>query len=98
MTKQEAIKILRDRQWRHNAKYPNDTSGLSEALGMAIEALSAETDDDLISRKEAIKKFIFTDDGKVIPEQDIDNFDIEIPIRTIKETIRALPAANTGKE
>ena len=49
--------------------------------------------DDLISRKELLKKFIISDNGIRIPEYDIDNFPVEIPIKDVKDIIRQLPAS-----
>ena len=49
--------------------------------------------DDLISRKELLKKFIVSDNGIRIPEYDIDNFPVEIPIKDVKDIIRQLPAS-----
>ena len=49
--------------------------------------------DDLISRKELLKKFIVSDNGRRIPEYDIDNFPVEIPIKDVKDIIRQLPAS-----
>ena len=49
--------------------------------------------DDLISRKELLKKFIVSDNGRRIPEYDIDNFPVETPIKDVKDIIRQLPAS-----
>lgn len=49
--------------------------------------------DDLISRKELLKRFIVSESGRRIPEYDIDNFPIQISIKDVKDIIRKLPAA-----
>ena len=47
--------------------------------------------DDLISRKELLKRFIVSDSGRRIPEYDIDNFPIQISIKDVKDIIRKAP-------
>lgn len=49
--------------------------------------------DDLISRKELLKRFIVSESGRRIPEYDIDNFPIQISIKDVKDIIRKLSAA-----
>ena len=54
--------------------------------------------DDLISRKELLKRFIVSESGRRIPEYDIDNFPIQISIKDVKDIIRKLPAAFDKKK
>lgn len=49
--------------------------------------------DDLISRKALLKQFIVSDSGRRIPEYDIDNFAVTVPIKDVKDIIRKAPAA-----
>lgn len=49
--------------------------------------------DDLISRKALMKKFIVSDNGRRIPEYDIDNFPITISVKDVKDIIRKAPTA-----
>lgn len=46
---------------------------------------------DLISRKALLKQFSISDSGRRIPEYDVDNFPITIPIKDLKEIIRKSP-------
>lgn len=65
-----------------NSQYPTDK----------IIRIVKESEEDLISRKAAIRAFTFCD-GSRIPEVDVDNFPIELPIRDVKETLRELASA-----
>ena len=49
--------------------------------------------DDLISRKALTKQFIVSDNGRRIPEYDIDNFPITISVKDVKDIIRKAPTA-----
>lgn len=49
--------------------------------------------DDLISRKALLKQFIVSDSGRRIPEYDIDNFQITLSIKDVKDIIRKAPTA-----
>ena len=49
--------------------------------------------DDLISRKCLMKQFCISEDGRRIPEYDIDNFPITISIKDVKDIIRKTPTA-----
>lgn len=49
--------------------------------------------DDLISRKALMKQFIVSDNGRRIPEYDIDNFPITISVKDVKDIIRKAPIA-----
>ena len=46
---------------------------------------------DLISRKALLKQFFISDSGSRIPEYDVDNFPITIPIKDVKDIIRKSP-------
>ena len=50
---------------------------------------------ELISRKELLKCFCITKDGRRIPEVDCDNHEITISIKDIKRIIREQPIVNT---
>ena len=50
---------------------------------------------ELIDRKELLKCFCITKDGKRIPEVDCDNHEITISIKDIKRIIREQPTVNT---
>jgi hypothetical protein len=50
---------------------------------------------ELIDRKELLKCFCITKDGKRIPEVDCDNHEITISIKDIKKIIREQPIVNT---
>ena len=52
---------------------------------------------ELIDRKELLKCFCITKDGKRIPEVDCDNHEITISIKDIKKIIREQPIVNTRK-
>ena len=47
--------------------------------------------DDLISRKWLMKQFCISEDGRRIPEYDIDNFPITVSIKDVKDIIRKAP-------
>ena len=49
--------------------------------------------DDLISRKELLRKFSITDDGRLIHEYDCDNFPTTINLCYVKTIIRNMPTA-----
>ena len=49
--------------------------------------------DDLISRKWLMKQFCVSEEGRRIPEYDIDNFPIRIDIKDVKDIIRKAPIA-----
>ena len=68
-------------------------------LDMAIEALQAQTDGDLISRADALKPFYIAPDGTRIPEVDCDNFPVEFSVEFIKKHLMSLPSTDkpTGK-
>lgn len=48
--------------------------------------------EDVISRREAIKKFTYSYKGERIPDYDCDNFPTQIDIKTVKEILRGLPS------
>lgn len=48
---------------------------------------------DLISRKELLKRFCLNKDGNRIPERDCDNFEITMSIKDIKAIIKEQPTA-----
>ena len=89
MTKEEAIKILKSKM-----DGSVDTSyEWVETVRMAIEALQAKTDGDLISRQDALKPFCIAPDGTRIPEVDCDNFPVEFSVEFIKKHLLSLPSA-----
>lgn len=49
--------------------------------------------DDLISRKWLMKQFCVSEEGRRIPEYDIDNFPVRINIKDVKNIIRKAPTA-----
>ena len=48
--------------------------------------------EDVISRREAIKKFTYNYKGQRIPDYDYDNWPVQIDIKTVKEMLRELPS------
>lgn len=46
---------------------------------------------DLISRKELLKQFTITSDGRKIPEYDVDSFPVTVDISNVKDAIRKAP-------
>lgn len=46
---------------------------------------------DLISRKELLKQFTVTPDGRKIPEYDVDSFPVTVDISDVKDAIRKAP-------
>lgn len=48
---------------------------------------------DLISRKELLKQFTITPDGRKIPEYDVDSFPVTVNISDVKDAIRKAPTA-----
>lgn len=46
---------------------------------------------DLISRKELLKQFTITPDGRKIPEYDVDSFPVTVDISEVKDAIRKAP-------
>lgn len=57
------------------------------------EERDAKMSGDLISRKASLKQFTVSDDGRRIPEYDIDNFPITVSIKDVKDIIRKAPVA-----
>lgn len=46
---------------------------------------------DLISRKELLKQFTVTPEGRTIPEYDVDAFPVTVDIKDVKDAIRKAP-------
>ena len=46
---------------------------------------------DLISRKELLKQFTITPEGRKIPEYDVDSFPVTVDISDVKDAIRKAP-------
>lgn len=75
-----------------------DQCGLETAYDLIKELPPVEPErksrpcDDAISRREAIKKFIYSYNGERIPDCDLDNFPTQIDIKTVKEILRGLPS------
>lgn len=46
---------------------------------------------DLISRKELLKQFTVTSEGRTIPEYDVDAFPVTVDIKDVKDAIRKAP-------
>lgn len=95
MTKEEAIQILSTRD--AHGVLCGYTSGVTEALDMAIEALKEHESatllmNDLISRQGALKPFCTAPDGTRIPEVDCDNFPVEFSVEFIKKHLLSLPS------
>lgn len=57
------------------------------------EERDAKMSGDLIGRKALLKHFTVSDDGRKIPEYDIDNFPITVSIKDVKNIIRKAPVA-----
>lgn len=53
---------------------------------------------DLISRKELLKQFTVTPEGKRIPEYDVDAFPVTVDIKDVKDAIRKAPSVVNPKQ
>lgn len=92
MTREEAIRHLYTYSTTMGSGQTSDEQH-KEAKRMAIEALQANTDGDLISRQDALKPFCIAPDGTRIPEVDCDNFPVEFSVEFIKKHLLSLPSA-----
>ena len=57
-----------------------------------ISPVKPQSCEDVISRREAIKKFTYNYKGQRIPDYDYDNWPVQIDIKTVKEMLRELPS------
>lgn len=82
--------MTREEAWRKTKGYLYDVLSGEEADEI-IKALEQESCGDIISRREAIKKFTYNYKGQRIPDYDCDNWPTQIDLITVRKYLRELP-------
>ena len=81
--------------WLDNYLSLDERNNLMRALSQEPKEHGEQTpcENDVINRREAIKKFKYNYKGERIPDYDCDNWPVQIPIKKVREMLKELPPA-----